>query len=124
MISAKHDAGPGGKGPRPLNFEIPAGWPKPPTNIFANNKLTEQGFQLGKRLFYDGRLSKDGEVSCASCHQQFAAFATFDHDLSHGVRNTFSSRNAPALFNLAWMKELNELQDIQGLLQILINRGC
>lgn len=92
--------------PDPISLKIPAGWPKPPTNIFAKNKLTEQGFQLGKRLFYDGRLSKDNETSCASCHQQFAAFATYDHDLSHGVHNSFSTRNAPALINIAWMKEL------------------
>ena len=91
--------------PTPIVFKVPPGFPKPPTNIFTKNKLTEEGFQLGKKLFYDGRLSKDGEVSCASCHQQFAAFATYDHDLSHGVNNSFSTRNAPALINLAWMKE-------------------
>lgn len=90
----------------PLKFVIPPGWPKPPTNIFANNPLTEEGFQLGKKLFYDGRLSKDGSFSCASCHQQFAAFATFEHDFSHGFNNGFTTRNAPPLFNIAWMKEL------------------
>ena len=107
IIGATADDGYGPYSPQPITLEIPPGWPKPPTNIFANNKLTEQGFQLGKKLFYDGRLSKDGEVSCASCHQQFAAFATFDHDLSHGVNNGFSTRNAPGLFNLAWMPEMH-----------------
>ena len=91
--------------PTPLLFLIPKGFPAPPTNIFTKNKLTKEGFELGKKMFYDARLSKDGEVSCASCHQQFAAFATYDHDLSHGVNNSFSNRNAPALINLAWMKE-------------------
>jgi len=95
------------KKPTPLKFEIPKGWPKPPANIFAKNKLTEQGFQLGRKLFYDGKLSKDGEVSCASCHQQFAAFANYDHDLSHGVNNSLSIRNAPALINVAWMQQLH-----------------
>ena len=52
-----------------------------------------------------GGLSKDGNFPCASCHQQFAAFANLDHDLSHGFNNRFTKRNAPALFNLAWMKE-------------------
>lgn len=107
IISATQDDGYGPYAPTPISLEIPPGWPKPPTDIYANNKLTEQGFQLGKKLFYDGRLSKDGEVSCASCHQQFAAFATFDHDLSHGVHNSFSTRNAPGLFNLAWMTEMH-----------------
>lgn len=92
--------------PDPIPFETPKGWPKP-QKIFSKNKLTEQGFQLGKKLFYDGKLSTDGEVSCASCHQQHAAFANYDHDLSHGVNNTLSFRNAPPLINVAWMKDLH-----------------
>lgn len=98
-------AGKNSYSPTPLPFLVPKGFPTPPTNIFTKNKLTKEGFELGKKMFYDGNLSKDGEVSCASCHQQFAAFATYDHDLSHGVNNSFSTRNAPALINLAWMKE-------------------
>ena len=90
-----------------LELKIPPGWPKPPADIFAKNRLSEQGFQLGRKLFYDGRLSKDGNFPCASCHQQFAAFANYEHDFSHGFNNTFTKRNAPALFNLAWMTELH-----------------
>ncbi len=93
--------------PTYLSLKIPLGWPKPPTDIFKLNPLTEEGFQLGKKLFYDGRLSRDGNFPCASCHQQFAAFATYDHQFSHGFNNSFSVRNAPALFNLAWMKEMH-----------------
>jgi cytochrome c peroxidase len=93
--------------PTYLDLKIPAGWPTPPADIFANNRLTEEGFQLGKKLFYDGRLSKDGNFPCASCHQQFAAFATFDHDFSHGFDNSFTTRNAPGLFNLAWMTKMH-----------------
>ena len=88
--------------PTYLKLEIPKGWPKPAKDIYAGNPLTEQGFQLGKKLFYDGRLSKDGNFPCASCHQQFAAFASYDHDFSHGYNNQFTTRNAPPLFNLAW----------------------
>lgn len=93
--------------PTPLAFKIPDGWPTPTKNIFVNNPLTEQGFQLGKKLFYDGKLSKDGNFPCASCHQQFAGFATFDHDFSHGFNNSFTTRNAPGLFNLAWMTNMH-----------------
>lgn len=93
--------------PTYLKLVIPKGWPKPPTNIFATNPLTEEGFQLGRKLFYDGRLSRDGNFPCASCHQQFAAFSNFDHDLSHGFNNSFTKRNAPVLFNLAWMKNMH-----------------
>jgi cytochrome c peroxidase len=94
-------------GTTPKAFNIPKGWPQPTTDIFKDNPLTEEGFALGKRLFYDGMLSKDGNASCASCHQQFAAFATFDHNFSHGVNNTFTTRNSPGLFNVAWMTLLH-----------------
>lgn len=87
--------------PTPLSFTVPPGWPQPVYN-FRENPLTREGFELGRRLFYDGRLSKDGNFPCASCHQQFAAFATYDHSLSHGYNYTLTTRNAPALFNLAW----------------------
>ncbi|MCW3089189.1 MAG: cytochrome-c peroxidase [Ferruginibacter sp.] len=93
--------------PSYLKFTVPAGWPQPPTDIFKDNPLTEEGFQLGRKLFYDGKLSKDGNFPCASCHQQFAAFSTYDHQFSHGFDNAFTFRNAPALFNLAWMKEMH-----------------
>jgi cytochrome c peroxidase len=92
--------------PAPLEFKVPDGFPRP-ENIFSSNPLTKEGFELGRKLFYDGRLSKDGNFPCASCHQQFAAFATFDHDLSHGFNNQFTTRNSPGLFNLAWHKELH-----------------
>jgi cytochrome c peroxidase len=92
------------KGPAPLVFKTPKGFPPPQYN-FSGNPLTRQGFELGRKLFYDGLLSKDGNFPCASCHQQFAAFATYDHDFSHGYNDQFSTRNAPALFNLAWQKE-------------------
>lgn len=88
----------------PIEFIIPKGWPQPVYD-FKQNPLTKEGFELGRKLFYDGRLSKDGNFSCASCHQQFAAFATYDHPLSHGFNNSFSFRNAPGLFNLAWQKD-------------------
>lgn len=105
LISATSHQAP--KKPTPLKLQIPDGWPKPATDIFAGNPLTEEGFQLGRKLFYDGRLSRDGNFSCASCHQQYAGFANFDHDFSHGFNNSFTNRNAPGLFNIAWMQRLH-----------------
>lgn len=90
--------------PNNLTFipqEIPEGFPAPAYQ-FADNPLTKEGFELGRKLFYDGRLSVDGIHPCASCHQQIACFGTFEHDRSHGVNNTHTLRNAPPLFNLAW----------------------
>jgi len=61
--------------------------------------------QLGRMLFYDNLLSANNELSCASCHNSYNAFAHTDHDLSHGIHDSIGNRNAPALFNLAWHKE-------------------
>ena len=90
----------------PFPFLVPKGFP-PPVYRFQNNPRTKQGFELGRKLFYEGKLSKDGNFPCSSCHQQFAAFATYEHRLSHSFNNQFSFRNAPGLFNLAWEKELH-----------------
>jgi len=87
-----------------VHFVVPKGWPKPVYD-FNKNPLTEAGIALGKQLFYEGQLSKDGTISCGSCHQQFGAFNSYDHPLSHGLENALTTRNAPALFNLAWQKE-------------------
>jgi cytochrome c peroxidase len=87
----------------PLRFEVPQGWPAPVYN-FSSNPLTKEGFELGRTLFYDARLSKDSSLSCAGCHQQFGAFATYEHNLSHGLGDLLTTRNAPALQNLAWQK--------------------
>ena len=89
---------------KPITFAGPQHF-GPPGYDFSSNPLTEEGFALGKKLFYDGRLSADDFTSCGSCHQQVAAFGTFGHDLSHGVNNQHTTRNAPPLQNLAWQNE-------------------
>jgi cytochrome c peroxidase len=82
-------------------FKTPAGFPKPVYDISANQP-TAAVFTLGRKLFYDPILSRDYFLSCATCHQQFAAFAHIDHALSHGVFGRIGKRNVPALQNLAW----------------------
>src|SRR6266498_2572736 len=89
-----------------LQQPIPAGFPSPHYK-FEDIPLTEEGFQLGRKLFYDGRLSRDSAFPCASCHQQIAVFGTYEHDRSHGYNFSHTLRNAPPLFNLAWQEELH-----------------
>ncbi len=84
-----------------FGFKIPEGWPQPHYN-FENNPLSEDGFKLGRKLFYDTRLSRDNTISCASCHQPFSAFSHLAHDVSHGIDDKLGKRNSPALFNLNW----------------------
>lgn len=83
-------------------FSIPNGWPAPVYD-FTENPLNEDVFQLGRKIFYDERLSINNSVSCGTCHQQFAAFSQIDHAVSHGIFDSVGVRNSPGIFNLAWM---------------------
>ena len=89
--------------PTPIYFQIPKGWPKPNYD-FSKNPLTEEGFQLGRQLFYDPILSKDSTISCASCHLQATGFTHVDHSLSHGIDGKIGTRNSMTMMNLAWSK--------------------
>jgi cytochrome c peroxidase len=80
---------------------IPQGWPNP-IYTYTGNPISEARFKLGRELFYDPVMSEDSSVSCSSCHQQFSAFAHFDHDVSHGIYERLGTRNAPGIFNLNW----------------------
>ncbi len=93
--------------PQPVvlhRFVAPDYFPTP-VYTFADNPLVSEGFELGRKLFYDPVLSRDSTVSCSSCHQQFVAFAHSGHALSHGIDNQLTSRNSIGMFNLAWQKE-------------------
>lgn len=69
---------------------------------FDNNTQTYQKFELGRALFYDTLLSSNNTVSCASCHASTHAFAGHNTALSAGVNGLLGTRNAPAIFNMAW----------------------
>lgn len=85
----------------PIDFKVPSNFPEPSYN-FTNNPLTEKGFELGKKLFYDGRLASDGIVSCGFCHEQENAFTHHGHTFSHGVDDAIGTRNTPPIQNLAY----------------------
>ncbi|MEO1518157.1 MAG: cytochrome c peroxidase [Bacteroidota bacterium] len=86
-------------------FQVPDNFPQP-TYTFDNNPVTKEGFELGKALFYDPILSRDGSVSCNNCHIQATAFADSPvHPLSVGVDNRLGIRNAPSLTNMAFFPE-------------------
>ena len=87
----------------PVSLRTPDGFPAMEQSLSSLN-LTVEGIALGRRLFYDKQLSADVSVSCGTCHEQRAAFGTFEHDRSHGVFNSHTLRNAPPLFNLLWQR--------------------
>ena len=88
----------------PLYIEVPKDWPQPNYD-FKKNPLTEEGFQLGRHLFYDPIISRDSTISCASCHLQQTGFTHIDHQLSHGIDGKIGTRNSLAVINLAGNKE-------------------
>jgi cytochrome c peroxidase len=57
---------------------------------------------LGKRLFFDRRLSGDTTQACASCHRPEAAFSDHGHARSRGIDGLPGTRRTMPLFNLAW----------------------
>ena len=73
----------------------------PPPISYADNPLTNSGIELGRRLFYDPRLSADSTQSCASCHLQKFNFAE-DTPFSTGIDGIEGDKNAMAIINLAW----------------------
>ena len=72
------------------NFRVP-----------ADNPLTQEAVQLGRRLFYDKRLSGDNTVSCSTCHLQHLAF-TDGRARSVGVSGKMLEFNSMSLANLMW----------------------
>lgn len=85
----------------PITFKVPSNFPSTNYN-FDNNPITEKGFELGKKLFYDGRLSSDGIISCGFCHIQEDAFTHHGHTFSHGVGDAIGTRNAPPIQNMVF----------------------
>ena len=82
-------------------FERPSDFPAPVYH-FGTNPVTRDGFELGKKLFYETLLSADNTISCGSCHIQTSAFTHHGHSLSHGIYGRMGTRNAPPIVNLAW----------------------
>jgi cytochrome c peroxidase len=72
-----------------------------PTPI--DNPQSDAKIALGKKLFFDTRLSIDGTVSCATCHKPGRAF-TDNLTVSEGIKGQHTERNSPSLLNSAFLK--------------------
>lgn len=78
--------------PDPLSLQYP-----------GQKKDTPARVELGKTLFFDGRLSSNETMSCATCHKPELGFGDGQR-LSIGVSGERLKRHSPHLFNLAWQK--------------------
>jgi cytochrome c peroxidase len=75
---------------------LPTAVPIPSTNLNYQAKV-----ELGKQLYFDGRLSKNGQVSCAFCHNPFTGFAD-PRQTSIGVDGGIGGRQAGTVYNSAF----------------------
>ena len=79
--------------------KVPLGLP--PLDVPNDNPMTPEKIELGKQLYFDGRLSKDGTVSCATCHDPQQAWA--EHEpTSTGIGKQVGGRNSPTVINAAY----------------------
>ena len=83
---------------------LPTSVPTPPTNLNYKAKV-----DLGKQLYFDGRLSKSGAISCAFCHNPGTGFAD-PRQTSIGIGGGLGGRQSPTVYNTAF----NHLQFWDG----------
>jgi cytochrome c peroxidase len=107
--------------PTPYSLPQPAFFP----TVKNNTPLTEEGVELGRYLFYDGRLSgptqPDSMFSCASCHKQQYAFEAGNNveGKVRGIKGALTSKSMLPLINLAyngngytWDGNVSSVEDI------------
>jgi cytochrome c peroxidase len=80
-------------------WNIPRGFPRPP--VPADNPMSIAKVELGRHLFYDKRMSRNGKQACASCHRQELAF-TDGRPRAEGTTGEFHPRGSMSLVNVAY----------------------
>ncbi len=86
-------------GTQPYRLEVSRRLPQ--LSLPSDNPLTVQGVALGQRLFHDRRLSRNTNLSCASCHDPALAFSDA-RQVSLGTEGQPGRRQSMPLFNLGW----------------------
>ena len=86
-----------------MAVKVPMGLPELVQNaqIPNYNPMTEEKFALGKQLYFEPRVSKNGTVSCATCHNPEKGW-TDQLPHSVGIDGQVGSRNAPTVLNTAY----------------------
>ncbi|WP_431067493.1 cytochrome c peroxidase [Methylotuvimicrobium sp.] len=78
----------------------------PPVPVPANNPITPEKVQLGRKLFYDRRLSLNNTFSCAMCHIPEQGFTSNEMKTAVGIEGRTVKRNSPTLYNVAYYTKL------------------
>lgn len=88
----------------PVDYQhIPSWFPE--MEIPAENELTQERIDLGRKLFYDTRLSRDNTISCGSCHQLDKAL-TDGQQIAIGIEGRIGLRNTPTLANIGYTNRM------------------
>jgi cytochrome c peroxidase len=82
----------------------PLGLPEVP--VPKDNPVTEAKIKLGKKLFYDRRLSLNNTISCAICHVAEQGFTNHEILTAIGFEGRSVRRNAPTIYNTAYLTKL------------------
>ena len=75
----------------------------PPVPVPDDNPMTAEKVELGKLLYFDKRLSKDGTISCATCHDPTKGW-TDQAPTSTGIGGQVGGANSPTVINAAYAK--------------------
>ena len=78
----------------------------PPVPVPADNPLTREKIELGRKLFFDRRLSINDTLSCATCHIPEQGFTNNELRTPVGVEGRSVLRNSPTLYNVAYQEHL------------------
>ena len=79
--------------------QIPSWFPE--MDIPAENKLTQARVDLGRKLFFEKKLSRDNSISCGTCHKPEKAF-TDGKAIAEGVEDRLGLRNTPTIANIGY----------------------
>ena len=87
-----------------VRLALPLGLPAVP--LPPDNPLTQARIELGRTLFMDRRLSHNNTLSCAMCHVPEQGFTSNELGTAIGLEGQTVRRNAPAVFNVAYVEQL------------------
>jgi cytochrome c peroxidase len=87
----------------PMTVSVPKGFPPLVTkvNVPVANPITKGKYELGRQLYFDPRVSLDGTVSCATCHNPAKGW-TDNMPVSVGIDGQTGSRSAPTVLNTVY----------------------
>lgn len=78
----------------------------PPISILKNNLISRKKIALGRKLFFDRRLSFNDTFSCAMCHIPEQGFSSNEISTAVGVEGRSGRRNTPSVYNIAYATSL------------------